>query len=674
MAELDQRFPGLAALQRALQAKGIAVNLYNNRFALLTDDEQAGANEGETGSAAPAASAPQPPIAEVGEVVSTALLEAAANTADEVGDLKAKFEAFGPALLAVAAEVSATKAGLADVKEAIAGILAQLIAVANGTVTTDQLAATKESLLRDISSTLVEHLARLNGTVVAQVQRLLLGTEQATCEQVNKLGNSTLITNTVAKQFAQAGQVGMQEPLDTGLNISTSVMPTAHTTQTLCEQVANLERVLRRVLAAKAQPQVPSADVVNLSESPVKAPATGPAAPAALATTTDTAVPMAPAPATGTAAPVTVVPTTGTAPPMAPAPAAGAAATIPTAAAPTAPITRDDLVDVVRAVLAGRVSDCEGYGSEECVDGPGEGQMHKHTHRMPMPSKFHGNPGEKVENSITAFENYFLGSRLPQELWHIHAMSLLEGKARDAWMPVYREKMAHNQPTSWSDLVEVLTANFGMHDASSRARMQLHRARQTTTVPQFALYMRGLRTQAGDPPIPDRDMILTFKAGLKPHLQAHCASNPATCREWESFSDLVEFATRLEASLLNQRDRGPNPPHGPHPDARKQTPNPIPKGDRDRRRRDNDHRRGRPGDTPKSKLYGAAARAQADKKGGGRGSRGNSADGRGGKRHQGAGPSNNQQQRDTHLPATIKCGACGRLGHGREDPACPHRK
>ena len=141
--------------------------------------------------------------------------------------------------------------------------------------------------------------------------------------------------------------------------------------------------------------------------------------------------------------------------------------------------------------------------------------------RVPQPAKFSGeSANDNVEDIIFSFENYLMGNKVQRGQWPTFGMQLLSGKALSSWIAFAQPLTKKGTPPTWTQFVQVLTANFATPDRQLTARQQLFFATsQTGSVAQYLQQFRILISRAGDPPPTDKDLIVLYFKGLKQSIQ-----------------------------------------------------------------------------------------------------------------------------------------------------------
>lgn len=111
----------------------------------------------------------------------------------------------------------------------------------------------------------------------------------------------------------------------------------------------------------------------------------------------------------------------------------------------------------------------------------GRPPAHQHL-KMPKPALFTGlDKHEPVEEVIFTFEGYFEGMGVPQAQWPQMVLTLLGGKAKDAWLAVAMPAKTRGEKLPWSRVVDCMHKAFAHPDRQHAARMQLFKVKQDHT-------------------------------------------------------------------------------------------------------------------------------------------------------------------------------------------------
>lgn len=167
--------------------------------------------------------------------------------------------------------------------------------------------------------------------------------------------------------------------------------------------------------------------------------------------------------------------------------------------------------------------------------------------KWPLPDKFDGKTN--VHDAIFLIERYLEGIEVPRDKWHLFATNLLTGKALEHWVTFAKPRAEQHIPTSWTDMVQVLTTMFGKLNTQFNARRELLSVKQSGTVQQYIGHIRSLIAKSGPPSLSERDLIILFLTGLKPDILHLCHTDHSTGQEWQSFTALVDYAIRMDSPV-----------------------------------------------------------------------------------------------------------------------------
>jgi len=182
--------------------------------------------------------------------------------------------------------------------------------------------------------------------------------------------------------------------------------------------------------------------------------------------------------------------------------------------------------------------------------------------RMPQPEMFSGKAGQMIEDYLFSFENYFRGSRVPEDQWPTYVMPLLSDKAMRAWISVAQPMRARGQEPTWTEFCDAMLKSFAHPDRQMHARKQLHTAQQKQlSGTEYVRLFRTLLARIGDPAPTTDDLILFFWQGLSPALQSQCKLDPRTGAFWVDFEALAAHVILVDNQA---RAVTSNPTHPPN--------------------------------------------------------------------------------------------------------------
>ena len=169
---------------------------------------------------------------------------------------------------------------------------------------------------------------------------------------------------------------------------------------------------------------------------------------------------------------------------------------------------------------------------------------------MPQPAKFSGERSDDViEDVLFTFENYLDGIGAPRDRWPTVAMQLLEKKALAAYIAFAQPLQLAGIAPTWEQFKEVLSLTYAHPDRKLASRQLLLQVSQTGSVSEYLQHVRLLISRAGLPAPTDRDLLLLYWQGLKPHIRDQCKVDPTTGAFWASFESLARHTVTVD----NQR-------------------------------------------------------------------------------------------------------------------------
>jgi Retrotransposon gag protein/Zinc knuckle len=181
--------------------------------------------------------------------------------------------------------------------------------------------------------------------------------------------------------------------------------------------------------------------------------------------------------------------------------------------------------------------------------------------KIPSPEKFTGDKGSpEVDTWLFELEQRFEAiPGIEQAVCIQYATYWLAGSARLWW----RALPADQRPSTWPDFKTAITAQFQPLDPVLKARQQLHRCRQTTSVANYTTQLRAIFVRIPD--ISESEKYARFLEGLKPAMQqkvveADVSTFEAAARVAER-ADMVTFSYR-RADIIRPV---PQPRDGPTP-------------------------------------------------------------------------------------------------------------
>jgi hypothetical protein len=117
--------------------------------------------------------------------------------------------------------------------------------------------------------------------------------------------------------------------------------------------------------------------------------------------------------------------------------------------------------------------------------------------KAPKPFSGDRNEPRAPELAIHQLEHYFRASKLPESEWGLATGSHLTGLAEKAYNTIALNAIANSQALSW-DKVRQLILTFRKSDEAVRARQELARAKQTTTVAAYNMHFDELLSKVGE--------------------------------------------------------------------------------------------------------------------------------------------------------------------------------
>lgn len=191
------------------------------------------------------------------------------------------------------------------------------------------------------------------------------------------------------------------------------------------------------------------------------------------------------------------------------------------------------------------------------------------------PDTFDGHPKADVITWLFGVELYFNAAHITADVEKLeYVYPLLRGNAL-LWLQRMQKKGKLDDINTWEQFTKAVKVAFMDPTIEHRARDDLARARQTSTISQFAAYMRSLELRIVD--ISEEELKDRFIRGIT----NRDIRRELFIRDPETFDEAVAIAERMEASL--RRDSFTGPPrtntnynrHGNHRDFHAPRPMPM---------------------------------------------------------------------------------------------------
>lgn len=187
--------------------------------------------------------------------------------------------------------------------------------------------------------------------------------------------------------------------------------------------------------------------------------------------------------------------------------------------------------------------------------------------RAKEPEVFHGRLNENVDRWLFNVDQYFRGAQETDDTVRVPvAASLLRGTAQAWWETVVRDnekKGLGEEFCTWNEFKAGLAAAFRVINREDRARSQLSRLRQVTSVTKYAAEFTAVVLDIPD--ISDSEKYARFYEGLKKNVrvQLEIKGKPRT------YGELLSQAESIDNILYDPNNRSSKPlsndPNGPAP-------------------------------------------------------------------------------------------------------------
>ncbi len=212
------------------------------------------------------------------------------------------------------------------------------------------------------------------------------------------------------------------------------------------------------------------------------------------------------------------------------------------------------------AISPGAVSDTSGSDGDDAIDArPALLPARARPLRMPQPAKFSGERSDEViEDVLFSFENYLDGIGAPRDRWPTVAMQLLEKKALAAYIAFAQPLQSAGVAPTWEQFKGLLSQTYSHPDRQLASRQLLLQVSQTGSVSEYLQHVRLLVSRAGLPAPTDRDLLLLYWQGLKPHIRDQCKVDPTTGAFWATFESLARHTVTVDNQRIPSAARSEN--------------------------------------------------------------------------------------------------------------------
>lgn len=171
-----------------------------------------------------------------------------------------------------------------------------------------------------------------------------------------------------------------------------------------------------------------------------------------------------------------------------------------------------------------------------------------------------GNEPRAPELAIHQLEHYFKASNYPESEWGLVAGNHLSGAAEKAYNTLYLKAIADNQVLTW-DKVRELIQTFRRSGEAVRARQELSRVKQTTTVAAYNHHFDELLSKVPTEDRPARyELMSWYISGL--------IKGETTDKNGEPFTSLehaMKFHLTRERAHMEVLGSVPDRSHNPRP-------------------------------------------------------------------------------------------------------------
>jgi hypothetical protein len=170
-----------------------------------------------------------------------------------------------------------------------------------------------------------------------------------------------------------------------------------------------------------------------------------------------------------------------------------------------------------------------------------------------QPAKFSGRKGINFEDFEFKVQKYFDALKIDDATSLAMLPLLLDGEALVWWRVTVEQELPHNRPQTYRDAMALMRNKFMDKLQSRKARDDLAKARQATSVTEFIKTIDRLCLKIPD--ITDAEKLDRLIRGLKPEVYKHMIVS----RERHTYKEACLLAEELDYAIMQGRRQLPAP-------------------------------------------------------------------------------------------------------------------